>query len=304
MTAIKKFYAGLTGAQKAKLWTLILSGMTIIAGSADKIVSIPGFPAWLATIWPAFVGVDIFVLKLISIFSNPNAVAAGAIPPPMEPPFPPKPPPFTGGQPVPSTLAPGARALPGQSILGPRTQLREGMSTGHENTNLGDQPPRSIDRTMGGWADEWPKGVHCWLASIGMMGLVGCAALTTVWRDASSDAASPAGQQLLADVTTAATNIGLDAASGNDVGAVLAGISGGVSGLRDYEGLPYTVSSATLKTAIAQGSGVQAVAAKVAPAVSALISSRAGQGVPLDALIEASAKGLDAAVAQKTQEAP
>ena len=70
---LKAFYARLTPAQRARLWTLLISGMTIVAGSADKIVRLPWFPGWLANAWPAIVGVDIFLLKLIGIFTDPNA---------------------------------------------------------------------------------------------------------------------------------------------------------------------------------------------------------------------------------------
>lgn len=138
----------------------------------------------------------------------------------------------------------------------------------------------------------------------------GCtAAQQTAVRAATSavvaDANSPAGQAILADVTSAALNAGLDAATGNDAGAVIAGIQGAASAMRDYEGLPTAPSSATIANAAAAGSGVAKVASLVAPSLETIINNAAKsaqtQKVALsaDAITEAAARGLDAVAAAK-----
>ena len=117
---------------------------------------------------------------------------------------------------------------------------------------------------------------------------------------AYQDAASPAGQKLLADVTEAALRVGLDLAAGQDSGAALAGIQGAASAVRDYEGLPAAPGNATVAEAAAAGSGVARVAATLAPEVRTLLEnarqSAAQQNVHVstDDLIEAVARGFDA----------
>ncbi len=116
----------------------------------------------------------------------------------------------------------------------------------------------------------------------------------------SQDAASPAGQKLLADVTSSALNAGLDIAAGNDVGAAIAGIQGAASAVRDYEGLPVAPSSTTIARAAAAGAGVSHVAAALAPSVETLVENAqktAAQqkiNVSTDDIIEALARGFDA----------
>ena len=117
---------------------------------------------------------------------------------------------------------------------------------------------------------------------------------------ALADAESPAGQAILADVSSAALDVGLDAASGNDAGAIIAGIQGAASAMRDYEGLPVAPSSATVANAAAAGAGVAKVAALVAPGIETIIDhatrSAAAQKVAVSAddITEAAARGLDA----------
>ena len=114
------------------------------------------------------------------------------------------------------------------------------------------------------------------------------------------DAASAAGQKLLADVTSSALNLGLDIAAGNDVGAAVAGIQGAASAVRDYEGLPTAPSSATIAHAAAAGTGVANVAAALAPTLESLVEkarATAAQqriNVTTDDIIEALARGFDA----------
>ena len=67
---MKAWYKKLAPDKKARLWTLILSGMTFIASSADKVVSIPGFPPYLANAWPVLVSLDVIILKIIPIFTD------------------------------------------------------------------------------------------------------------------------------------------------------------------------------------------------------------------------------------------
>ena len=140
---------------------------------------------------------------------------------------------------------------------------------------------------------------------LGMAAYSGCtAAQQTQVQAATSavvaDAESPAGQAILADVTSAALNAGLDAATGNDTGAVIAGIQGAASALRDYEGLPTAPSSATLAQAAATGSGVAKVATLVAPSLETIINNALQSAqtqkvaVSVDAITEAAARGLDA----------
>lgn len=119
----------------------------------------------------------------------------------------------------------------------------------------------------------------------------------TIYRDA----ASPAGRQLLADVTTAALRVGLDLAAGHDSAAALAGVQGAASAVRDYEGLPVAPASTTVAQAAAAGSGVAHVAEVLAPAVRELLdharltAAQQNVHVTTDDLIEALARGLDAA---------
>ena len=101
-------------------------------------------------------------------------------------------------------------------------------------------------------------------------------------------------------MTSSALNVGLDIATGSDVGAAVAGIQGAASAVRDYEGLPAAPSSAAIARAAAAGSGVTAVAAALAPSVETLVEnarqSAAQQklNVKTDDIIEALARGLDA----------
>lgn len=119
------------------------------------------------------------------------------------------------------------------------------------------------------------------------------------------DATSPAGQKLLADVTSTALNVGLDIAAGNDVGAAVAGIQGAASSVRDYEGLPTAPSSATIAQVAATGAGVSRVAITLAPSVEAIIenakkSARTQKiNVTTDAITEALATGFDQVAAVK-----
>ena len=135
----------------------------------------------------------------------------------------------------------------------------------------------------------------------------GCSAapqaqVKAVANAAVADAESPGGQAILADVSSAALAVGLDAASGNDAGAISAGIQGAASAMRDYEGLPVAPSSATVANAAAAGAGVAKVAALVAPGIETIIdhatqSAKAQKvAVSADAITEAAALGLDAVV--------
>jgi hypothetical protein len=120
-----------------------------------------------------------------------------------------------------------------------------------------------------------------------------------------ADAQSPAGQAILADVSSAALNAGLDVATGNDTGAIVAGIQGAASAMRDYEGLPTAPSAATIAQAAAAGSGVAQVAATLAPSLQTIIgnasqsASTSGVSLSIDAITEAAARGLDAVAAAK-----
>ena len=133
----------------------------------------------------------------------------------------------------------------------------------------------------------------------------GCSAaqtakVQTATAAVAQDAQSPAGQSILADVTSAALNAGRDVATGNDTGAIISGIQGAASAIRDYEGLPTAPSAATVANAAAAGSGVAQVATVVAPTLGTIISnalqSASAQKVSLsiDSIIEAAARGLDA----------
>ena len=116
----------------------------------------------------------------------------------------------------------------------------------------------------------------------------------------AADAKSPAGQAILADVTSAALNAGLDAATGNDAAAVIAGIQGAASAMRDYEGLPSAPAAATIAHAAAVGAGQATVATVVAPILGTIIANatKSAQAqkaaVSVDAITEAAARGLDA----------
>ncbi len=118
-------------------------------------------------------------------------------------------------------------------------------------------------------------------------------------RAAYQDATSPAGQKLLADVTSSALRVGLDIAAGNDVSAAVAGVQGAASAVRDYEGLPAAPSSKTIADAAA-GSGVAHVAAALVPSVETLVANAqktAAQqkiSISTDDIIEALARGFDA----------
>ena len=147
-------------------------------------------------------------------------------------------------------------------------------------------------------------------AFLGMAAYSGCTAaqqtrVQAATSAAVADAKSPAGQAILADVTSAALNAGLDAATGNDTGAVIAGIQGAASAMRDYEGLPTAPSSATVAHAAAAGSGVAQVATLVAPSIETIIdnATKSAQtqkvALSVDAITEAAARGLDAVAAAK-----
>ena len=120
-----------------------------------------------------------------------------------------------------------------------------------------------------------------------------------------ADASSPAGQQLLGDVTSTALNVGLDAASGNDVGAAIAGVQGAAQAVRDYEGLPTAPSAATVAQAAAAGSGVAHVATTLAPAIETIIGNAVKSAktqkiaVTTDQITEALARGFDLVAAAK-----
>ena len=119
------------------------------------------------------------------------------------------------------------------------------------------------------------------------------------------DATSPAGQKLLADVTRSALDVGLDIASGNDVGAAVAGIQGAASAVRDYEGMPTAPSAATIGKVAAAGSGVATVAVTLAPSVETLVENAfkaartQGVNVTINDIVEALAKGFDAVAPAK-----
>ena len=122
---------------------------------------------------------------------------------------------------------------------------------------------------------------------------------------AYQDATSPAGQKLLADVASSALNLGLDIASGNDVGAAVAGIQGAASAMRDYEGLPTAPSSTTIAKVAAAGSGVGDVAVALAPGVESIVqnalksASTQKISVTADDIIEALARGFDSVASVK-----
>ena len=142
-------------------------------------------------------------------------------------------------------------------------------------------------------------------ASLGLAAHSGCTATQQARVQAAAsavaaDAKSPAGQAILADVTSAALHAGLDAATGNDTGAVIAGIQGAASAMRDYEGLPAAPDAATIAHAAAVGAGDAKVATVVAPILGTIIahatqSAQAQKAaVSVDAITEAAARGLDA----------
>lgn len=78
---IKSYYAGMTPAQKARLWTLFVTALGGIAATGDKITQTPFLPAWLLNAWPLIVSADVAILKFISIFTDPNAVARPPVAP-------------------------------------------------------------------------------------------------------------------------------------------------------------------------------------------------------------------------------
>ena len=75
LAKIKAYYAGMTPAQKARLWTLFVTGLGEVAAVGDKITGCPFLPGWLLNAWPVVFGIDVAALKLISILTDPNAVA-------------------------------------------------------------------------------------------------------------------------------------------------------------------------------------------------------------------------------------
>lgn len=140
--------------------------------------------------------------------------------------------------------------------------------------------------------------------------LAGCATIERFGHAVATDATSPAGQAILADVAMGSLNVGLDVASGNETGAVLAGLSGAASALRTYEGTQESQSPATLARIAAVGSGVPGVADFATPRIGDLIAwaqkANADQSAGLSAsqIIETVAGGLDQAAATKRGEAP
>ena len=147
-------------------------------------------------------------------------------------------------------------------------------------------------------------------ALLGLAAQSGCTATQQAKVQAAesavaADAESPAGQAILADVTSAALHAGLDAATGNDAAAVIAGIQGAASAMRDYEGLPTAPSAATIAHAAAAGAGVATVATVVAPVLGTIIANATqsakaqNAAVSVDAITEAAARGLDAVAGAK-----
>ena len=140
---------------------------------------------------------------------------------------------------------------------------------------------------------------------LGMAAYSGCTAAQQAQVQAATsavvaDAKSAAGQAILADVTSAALNAGLDAATGNDAAAVIAGIQGAASAMRDYEGLPTAPAAAAIAHAAAVGAGQATVATVVAPILGTIIANATQSAqaqkvaVSVDAITEAAARGLDA----------
>ncbi len=143
------------------------------------------------------------------------------------------------------------------------------------------------------------------LAMLAPMGLTSCKSTSLAKVESAAavvyqDATSPAGQKLLGDVTGSALTLGLDIASGNDVGAAVAGIQGAASAVRDYEGLPTAPSAATIGKVAAAGAGVTSVAVTLAPSVETVIENALKTAktqkinVTIDDITEALAKGFDA----------
>ncbi len=156
----------------------------------------------------------------------------------------------------------------------------------------------------------WQVALLALVAMLAGIWLSGCTAAQTAKASAvvtavEQDATSAAGQQLLADVTSSALNIGLGAATGNEAGAIVAGIQGAASAMRDYEGLPVAPSAATIAKAAATGAGVATVATIVAPSLETIISQaqtsakNKNLSVSIDAITEAAARGLDAVAGAK-----
>lgn len=128
----------------------------------------------------------------------------------------------------------------------------------------------------------------------------GASKVESAARVVYQDAASTAGRELLADVTSAALHVGLDIAAGNDAAAAVVGIQGAASAVRDYEGLPTAPSGTAIARVAAAGAGIANVAAVLAPSVETLVENArrtAAQqriNVTTDDIVEALARGFDA----------
>ena len=170
--------------------------------------------------------------------------------------------------------------------------------------------PRSARRQGVAFALLFSILVALCLALLVMVVITGCTAaqeakVQSATSAITADVQSPAGQSILADVSSAALNAGLDVATGNESGAIISGIQGAASAIRDYEGLPTAPSAATIANAAAAGSGVAQVATTVAPTIGTIIANATKSAsaqkvsVSIDSIIEAAARGLDAVAAAK-----
>ncbi len=153
-------------------------------------------------------------------------------------------------------------------------------------------------------------------ALLGMAAVSGCsqAEMTTdvakasaVGKSVLADASSPAGKQILGDVTSGALSLGLAITSERtNIPDDIAAVEGAASIVRDYEGLPVAPSAATVAKAAGIGAGDASVASKllkgtaqsagIATLISNAKTAAAVQKVALsaDAITEALGRGLDA----------
>jgi hypothetical protein len=141
-----------------------------------------------------------------------------------------------------------------------------------------------------------PSGFEIWMLGVAITlvavaALAGCAGW---FAKAVAFEKTPQGQAIVADVTSTALNAGVDALTGNDAGAILAGVQGGAVLLRTLETTPASSSVSAIETAISQGANVPVVKALVAPAVAAAVAKAEKLGIPATVAVEAAAAGLDA----------
>ena len=118
------------------------------------------------------------------------------------------------------------------------------------------------------------------------------ATVSKLANGAITDAESPAGKAIIGAVESGALNIGLDAATGNDTGAIIAGGEAVAGVLESYSGLPTASSAGTLTQVAQAGAGVAAVAQNVVPSVVSLIQTAQKTGLSQSTILQAVANGL------------